>query len=334
MLNLPVYLYTPAIRVFIDLDNSTNLGIDDMYHGYATIAKGIKNTIRFNVSNGEQRLVSINDMTFKFKLFDQNTNTQVLEKTLNVLDDTVTKAIATAQTSVGTVLTFANTTGIVAGQTVTGTGIPKNVTVISTTNTTVTLSASTLSVPPVGTSINFVTKSLKGGAELVLVGDETRLINSGRYTYSILKVDTDNEYSPLFVDGARTLTGNIEVTDGIVPSYVASDELSFLRTTAPGVVPIVYSTGKVSSNRDGKGNDALHTAQFYYTSFTGTITVYGSLLNSIDGDNGNWVELEVINKTNQTSTDSLNLVGYDNFNFFKFEYTPVSGSVDKVLYRR
>jgi hypothetical protein len=66
MLKLPVYLYTPAIRVFIDLDNYTNLGVDDMYHGYATIAKGIKNTVRFNFVNGEQRSINVQDKTFKF----------------------------------------------------------------------------------------------------------------------------------------------------------------------------------------------------------------------------------------------------------------------------
>jgi len=73
MLNLPVYLYTPAIRVFIDLENNSVMGVDDMFHGYANIAKGIKNTIRFNFLNGEQRTVNISDKSFRFNLYDQST---------------------------------------------------------------------------------------------------------------------------------------------------------------------------------------------------------------------------------------------------------------------
>ena len=329
MLNLPVYLYTPAIRVFIDLDNFTNLGVDDMYHGYATIAKGIKNTIRFNFVNGEQRSINVQDKAFKFKLFDQVSNTQVLEKDLVVLDDTVTKNISTAQTAVGTTLTFADTTGIVAGQSVSGIGIQKNTTVVSTTGTSVVISSPTTSIAPIGAAMTFVTRVLKGATELRLISNETTNLNAGRYVYSILKVDSDNELSPVFVDGARTMTGNVEVTDGVLPSYRPSDELVF------NYIPsgTKYSTGKVAANRDGRGNNTLHTAQFYYTNFTGNIKVYGSLLNSIDCDNGNWVEIASVDKTNQADTDSLNLTGVDNFNYFKFEYTTTSGSVDKVLYR-
>lgn len=330
MLNLPVYLYTPAIRVFIDLDNFTNLGVDDMYHGYATIAKGIKNTIRFNFVNGEQRSINVQDKTFKFKLFDQVTNTQVLEKSLVVLDDTTTKSISTAQTAVGTTLTFADTTGIIVGQSVSGTGIQKNTTVVSTTSTSIVISSTTTSIAPIGTVLTFVTRYLKGATELQLVTADTENINAGRYVYSVVRVESDNELSPVFIDGASSMNGNVMVTDGVLPSYRPSDELPFLKITN---TPEKWSTGKISANRDGRGNNALHTAQFYYTNFTGTVKVYGSLLNSIEGDNGNWVELTTTDYAGQTTTNSINLTGVENFNYFKFEYLPVSGSVDKVLYR-
>lgn len=332
MLKLPVYLYTPAIRVFIDLDNYTNLGVDDMYHGYATIAKGIKNTVRFNFVNGEQRSINVQDKTFKFKLFDQVTNTQVLEKSLVILDDTTTKSISTAQTAVGTTLTFANTTGIVVGQSVSGTGIQKNTTVVSTTGTSIVISSPTTSIATIGTVITFVTRNLKGATELRLVTADTYNINAGRYTYSVVRVESDNELSPVYIDGASSMTGNVLVTEGVLPSYKPSDELPFLRVPGFGV-PDKWTTGKVSANRDGTGNNALHTAQFYYTNFTGNVKTYGSLLNSIEGDNGNWVELSSTDYVNQSATNSVNMTGVGNFNYFKFEYIPVSGSVDKVLYR-
>ena len=238
-----------------------------MYHGYATIAKGIRNTIRFNFLNGEQRPIDVHNKAFKFKMFEKATNRQVLEKDLTILDDNVT-----------------------------------------------------------------YTK--KGRTELVIAGDDTQNLNSGIYTYSIVQVVDANTMAPVYVDGARTMSGNIELTDGVLPSFIASDDLRFLKITGYGVNPVVWGTGKVSANRDGKGNNALHTAQFYYTNFTGSIKIYGSLLNTIDGDNGNWVLLDTIYKTNQSTTDYYNLQGFDNFKFFKFEYSPDSGSIDKVLYRR
>ena len=91
------------------------------------------------------------------------------------------------------------------------------------------------------------------------------------------------------------------------------------------------SFGKVAANRDGRGHKNLHTAAFYFTDFTGTLNVYGSLNNSIDGDLGNWVLINSTVYTEQTGIDYTNLEGA--FNYFKFEYVKTSGTIDKVLYR-
>jgi hypothetical protein len=261
MLNLPVYLYTPAIRVFIDLENSTIQGVDKMYHGYATIAKGIKNTIRFTFVNGEQRAIGIDAKTFRFDLFDYVTNQRVLSKPLTILDD--------------------------------------------------------------GT-----TRTLKGVAQLELVGNDTVELLSGQYTYAVLEYDLDNnELTPAFIDGASNLNGKVNLVDGVTARYRPSDELAFNRIQPT----TTYSTGKVAANRDGRGHKNLHTAAFYFTDFTGTLNVYGSLNNSIDGDLGNWVLINSTVYTAQNGIDYTNLEGA--FNYFKFEYVKTSGTIDKVLYR-
>lgn len=329
MLNIPVYLYTPAIRVFIDLDNSSNLGVDHMYHGYATIAKGIKNTLRFNFLNGEQRAVSIGDKQFRFSLFDHATNKKVLTTGLNLLDDTVKLITSIDQTAVGKVLTFTDATSVMDGQSITGPGIPINTTVVSTTATTVTLSANTTSIVPAGSEFSFVTKAKKGVAELVLMGNDTVSLPSGRYTYSILREELDtNELSPVFIDGAGTVTGLVELVDSTTPKFVETTELKFLTQ------PNNTFTQTVGANNDGKGSEYFHTAAFYFNNFSGTWKIYGSLNNTIDGSNGQWVMLAT---DTIDIADAITEVRYANltgvFNFFKFEYIPTSGSIDKVLYR-
>jgi hypothetical protein len=331
MLNLPVYLYTPAIRVFIDLDNNTKLGVDHMYHGYATLAKGIKNTLRFNFVNGEQRAINVNDSTFKFRLFDYATNKQVLEKNLVVTDNTVIKTISTAQTVVGKTITLNNVTNISVGQTVYGLGVPKNTTVDAVVGTTITLSNSTTKIAPIGTSISIVTYALKGSAELRLVSNDTANLNAGRYTYAITRLDSDNELSPVFVNGASDMIGNIELTDGILPRFIDSETLTFNRVVGYYGAPDSWSTGHHAANKDGRGNNSLHTAQLYFTNFTGNVKVFASLDNT--AVTPTWSEVESFDYTNQTNPTYINLSGYDNVNYFKFEYIPSSGSIDKVLYR-
>jgi len=260
MLNLPVYLYTPAIRVFIDLDNSTKQGVDKMYHGYATIAKGLKNTLRFNFVNGDQRPVNVNNMEFEFKIFNPVTNNQVLPNTVNL-----------------TILDNGTTLG------------------------------------------------LRGQAQVTLTPADTVYLTPGHYTYSIVKKN-GVDLSPVFLDGASSMTGNIEITDGIVPKFIASEELTFALNQNN-----LRRAGPIASNRDGRGSNALHTAQLYFTNFTGNLKVFASLDNSMT--NPNWAQVSSIDYTNQTGTTFINLEDMSNVNYFKFEYVPTAGSIDKVLYR-
>jgi len=90
MLNLPVYLYTPVVRVFLDLENSTKHGVEMMYHGYAKLAKGLTNNIQFNFLNGDQRPINVSTKTFIFKMFDYATNKEVVSKELDIIDDGTT----------------------------------------------------------------------------------------------------------------------------------------------------------------------------------------------------------------------------------------------------
>jgi len=261
MLNLPVYLYTPAIRVFLDLENSTKHGVDIMYHGYAKLAKGVKNTLQFNFLNGDQRPIDVSTKTFVFKMFDYATNKEVVSKNLTVLDDGETFA-------------------------------------------------------------------LKGKTQLMLTSNDIPVnFKTGQYTYSILQL-LNTELLPTYIDGASDLHGKIEIVDGIIARFIPSDELAFLQGQNN-----IYTSGPISTNRDGKGNNGSHSIQAYFTNFTGNLEIRGSLSNSAPSSWDACTPITTEAFTSETGTVGITVNDLDNINYLMFRYTKNVGSIDKILYR-
>jgi hypothetical protein len=97
MQNLPVYLYANKLDVTLDLD-ATIRGVNQvMYQRDLTIQKGIKNQVRVQFKNSDQKKVSIgNTQTFVFSMFDTINQRLVVNKDLEVIDTgtTSTKGLA------------------------------------------------------------------------------------------------------------------------------------------------------------------------------------------------------------------------------------------------
>lgn len=87
MQNLPVYLCPNKLDVTLDLD-ATIRGVNQvMYQRDLKIQKGIKNQVRVQFKNSDQKRVQIyNTQTFVFSLFDAINRRLLLEKELEVLD--------------------------------------------------------------------------------------------------------------------------------------------------------------------------------------------------------------------------------------------------------
>lgn len=84
-----------------------------------------------------------------------------VHKYIGPIDQGGTLTTTSAQVSTGTVLEFANTSAVLPGMYVSSNYITSGTTVLSKTATTVTLSASTLSAVPVGTTISFYSDATK-----------------------------------------------------------------------------------------------------------------------------------------------------------------------------
>jgi hypothetical protein len=93
---LPIYLYANKLDVTLDLD-STIRGVNQvMYQRDLTIQKGIKNQVRIQFKNSDQKRISVSTtQTFVFSMFDAINQRLIIEKPLDVLTETTsTKGIA------------------------------------------------------------------------------------------------------------------------------------------------------------------------------------------------------------------------------------------------
>ena len=93
---LPIYLYSNKIDVTLDLD-ATIRGVNQvMYQRDLTIQKGIKNQVRIQFKNSDQKRISIStEQVFVFSMFDAINQRLMIEKDLEVLEETTsTKGMA------------------------------------------------------------------------------------------------------------------------------------------------------------------------------------------------------------------------------------------------
>ena len=92
MQNLPIYLYSNTLDVILDLDTTVKGVNRVMYQHDLKIQKGIKNKIRIQFKNSDQKRIPISG-TYVFSMFDAIHNRVVLEKNINIIDDGTTFAL-------------------------------------------------------------------------------------------------------------------------------------------------------------------------------------------------------------------------------------------------
>jgi hypothetical protein len=91
MQSLPVYLYPNSLEVILDLDPDVRGVNQVMYQRDLKIQKGIKNNVRIQFKNSDQKRIPIsNTSTFVFNMFDPTNQQLILQKELNILDDATT----------------------------------------------------------------------------------------------------------------------------------------------------------------------------------------------------------------------------------------------------
>jgi hypothetical protein len=97
MQSLPVYLYPNSLDVILDLDPEVKGVNQIMYQRDLKIQKGIKNKIRIQFKNSDQKRIPIsNTSTFVFNMFDTANQQLVIQKELTILDENTTSTRGSA----------------------------------------------------------------------------------------------------------------------------------------------------------------------------------------------------------------------------------------------
>lgn len=95
---LPVYLYQNVIDVTLDLDSTVRGANRVMYQRELNIQKSLKNEIRVQFKNSDQKKIRIyTTQTFVFSMFDAVNQRLILQKNLSVLDVNTTSTKGLAQ---------------------------------------------------------------------------------------------------------------------------------------------------------------------------------------------------------------------------------------------
>lgn len=167
-----------------------------------------------------------------------------------------------------------------------------------------------------GTIIN----ASKGKVQFDITESDLMKVDGQFLNYSILD-NTSGERGVIYVDDHYGAKGNIEVIDGPYTEFRESSVITLPDNNAYSI------DARPSLNQ----NSALHTLQVFFTDFTGSLKIEGSMaaISELDGDE--WFTIATKNYTNQSDNVYINFTGV--YSHVRFSRTLTSGTIDKILYR-
>jgi len=184
-----------------------------------------------------------------------------------------------------------------------------------------------------------VTDLATGKIYFTLTASDLLGLEEGSYQYSLHResrtnIDADEylvtEKTPLYSDSQYGSFGTLEVYQSIYGAPTISNSIKVFSLHKSFGEPFsdYYISSLIDARPEVSAPNSLHTFQFYFTNYSGSVIVQGSL--SDGGTPEVWADVVTLNFENATN-------GYHNltgkYNWFRIKHTPTSGTVDKVLYR-
>ena len=181
-----------------------------------------------------------------------------------------------------------------------------------------------------------------GKVYVVLTKEELENLESGSYNFSIVQevretIDsTDHRVvsrTPMYTDSQYGVIGILEVLGdvfGEADDSLLIDKFDYVNPASTGSTDARYYISSIVDPRsETVVPTSLHTFQLYFTNYTGSVIVQGSLENSATPNR--WVNiLDPISYVG-VSKEYINVVG--KYNWLRIKHLPTTGTVDKILYR-
>ena len=181
-----------------------------------------------------------------------------------------------------------------------------------------------------------------GKVYVVLTKEELENLESGSYNFSIVQevretIDsTDHRVvsrTPMYTDSQYGVIGILEVSGdvfGEADDSLLIDKFDYVNPASTGSTDARYYISSIVDPRsETVVPNSLHTFQLYFTDYTGSVIVQGSLENSATPSQ--WVNILAPISYTGASNEYINVVG--KYNWLRIKHLPTTGTVDKILYR-
>lgn len=185
--------------------------------------------------------------------------------------------------------------------------------------------------------------NVSGNVRVVLSENDLLGLDVGMYSYSIIQevreVDLDDNYivlnkKSLYIDEQFGAVSTLEIAgdvQGGLRSTTVVKEFAYSNPTTVGEnSPLFFTSSMIDARPQTTNPQALHTFQFYFNDFDGSITIQGSLSNS--GDPKDWADIPdsaISPGTNRFSPTAGTTVTYKNvvgrYNWFRIRQTGHKG---------
>lgn len=179
-----------------------------------------------------------------------------------------------------------------------------------------------------------------GKSYVLLTEQELWEIEPGYYDYSVVlesrSAEGDDyvvtERKITFIDNQYGSKSILEILSSVQGDVVDSLEISKFSVTKPSSVgedeSTFYTSSLINPNYETSYSSSSHTFVYYLNNYTGNLKLEGSLDDSSTPKN--WSELVSFDFVDQ-NIYYHNIVG--KYRWFRIIHTPVSGTLDKILYR-
>lgn len=179
--------------------------------------------------------------------------------------------------------------------------------------------------------------SLTGKVTITISEEELFDLDPGFYQYSVVKevrqTINENEYKvtsrvPLYVDSQYGVLANLEIlgdVQGTVSPSVTISEFKLIDPTTSGETtpPPYFLSSIIDANQNKVTADSLHTFQFYFSGYEGTVTIQGNLdAQGATPRESTWSDVLVFEPDSDTMYK--NIIG--KYNWFRIKHEPDQGS--------
>jgi len=172
---------------------------------------------------------------------------------------------------------------------------------------------------------------IKGKYQVIIESGEVGCIDPGVYRFSVVYLDFDGFEQMLYTDYTQGSTGVLEIVDDSTPKHIPA---THIREKDFKIENNYKVTGRHPGDAQRLFKDGLHTAFFYFTRFTGTIWIQGSL-EEMPSAYSDYFDITTLDLTSFSGIKSFNFVG--NYPWIRFKYQPLVhvnvGFLDKVWYK-